>query len=460
MLKKYEMTDERIEREGKLKDFISYIKNYSTREFIYFFSGITIELYKKQLYMPKTELECSVKFPLNIIKHGFINQQVEVILSAWEIQDMAYASIVNSNDYRKEIMTRKDAGVVVNLYRGYANEHSNSDYIKKGKLPDIFKFMMGMTYEQFKYQNLAWTYQSFSRNYHILLGSNKINRDKIVDINTITKKLFALSADEFLINVFYLLWLCSERPDPLGTDEKLYKRRENSILSKENLERIIDYYSVTYDDVRKSPIQKQLFYSKPFIVTQKKEETIMVSMYLIQMLLADGLYWLIRDYYYKNNKGTGFINAFGTMFEEYFMELAEIYLTKDMWNKIPEKDKKSADFFVEFEDVVFLFELKSGLLGIKAKQQVPDVQQIDTFYKRNILEAYEQLKISESEYQGRKPVIKVFLLYESMTNTQIMMSSIPEIFVCDMNLCQYSGHLKCDFYAAQGAILWTASGVI
>ena len=29
-----------------------------------------------------------------------------------------------------------------------------------------------------------------------------------------------------------------------------------------------------------------------------------------------------------------------------------------------------------------------------------------------------------------------------------------------MNLCQYSGHLKCDFYAAQGAILWTASGVI
>ena len=40
MLKKYEMTDERIEREGKLIDFISYIKNYSTREFIYFFSII------------------------------------------------------------------------------------------------------------------------------------------------------------------------------------------------------------------------------------------------------------------------------------------------------------------------------------------------------------------------------------------------------------------------------------
>jgi len=157
----------------------------------------------------------------------------------------------------------------------------------------------------------------------------------------------------------------------------------------------------------------------------------MVSMYLVQMLFADGLYWLIRDYYYKNGKGTGFINAFGRMFEEYFMELAEIYLTEDMWHKIPEQDKKSADFFVEFEDEVFLFELKSGLLGIKAKQQAPDVQQIDTFYKRNILEAHEQLKMSEKEYQGQKPVIKIFLLYESMTNTQIVMSSIPEIFVDD-----------------------------
>ena len=109
----------------------------------------------------------------------------------------------------------------------------------------------------------------------------------------------------------------------------------------------------------------------------------MVSMYLVQMLFADGLYWLIRDYYYKNGKGTGFINAFGRMFEEYFMELA------------------------------------------------PDVQQIDTFYKRNILEAHEQLKMSEKEYQGQKPVIKIFLLYERMTNTQIVMSSIPEIFVDD-----------------------------
>lgn len=78
-----------------------------------------------------------------------------------------------------------------------------------------------------------------------------------------------------------------------------------------------------------------------------------------------------------------------------------------------------------------MFELKSGLLGLGAKQQVPDVGQIDIFYNRNIKEAYEQLKASEQEYKGEKPVIKVFLLYESMTNTQMIVGSLPEIFEQD-----------------------------
>lgn len=410
---------------------MSYIKNFSTKDFIYFFSKVSIELYKRQQNVSDTELKCSITIPLNIVLHGFIHKQMQVMLSAWDIQDMAYASIINANDYRKEVMTREKIGTVVHLYREYENEHFNSGYIRNAKLSHIFTFMTGMTYEQFKYQDLAWTYQSFSRNYHILIGSKRINRDKIVDINEITMELFGLNVDGFLTNILYMLWLCSERPDPLGAEEYLYKGGQNDILTRENLEKIIEYYSVTYDDVRCSPVQKQLFYSKPFVVTQKKQEPIMVSMYLIQMLFADGLYWLIRDYYNKNGKGTGFINTFGTMFEEYFTELAEIYLEESIWHKIPEQGKKSADFFVEFTDAVFLFELKSGLLGITGKQQVPDVQQIYTFYKRNILEAYEQLKISEKEYQGVKPVIKVCLLYECATNTQLMMSSIPEIFSDD-----------------------------
>lgn len=414
-----------------MKDFISFIKEYSTRDFIYYFAEESISIFNSQLKLPAKDLRSNKTFSIDAVLHGFIHKKVEVMLSAWDINALAYLSIMNANDYRKKIMQKQEAGIVVNRYRGYENEHSESEYLKNAKLADIFKFLMGMTYEQFKYQNPAWTFQSFNRNYHILIGSKTIHREKIVDINEITKELFGLTTDELLTVELIILWLCSKHPDPLSAPEQIYRKKASSILTRENLEKVIRYYSVSYNEVRESQLRKQIFYRKPFVITQKTREIIAVNFYLVQMMMADGLYWLIRDYYQEHNWGLKFINAFGEMFEDYFEEIASLYLPKKAWYKIPEQKKKSADYFVEMDEAIFLFELKSGLLGIGAKQQVPDIQQIDKFYNRNIREAYEQLRESEQEYGGDKPVIKVFLLYENMTNTQIIMSSIPEIFVED-----------------------------
>lgn len=181
-------------------------------------------------------------------------------------------------------------------------------------LPDIHKFVMGMSYEQFKYRNPEWIYQNFNRNYHILIGSSNINRNKLVDANMITKELFELTVEETLAVEWTVLWLCYNCPAPLSLSEKKYRKKDERILTKNNIERIIDYYSVTYEQVRKSPLGKQIFYSKPFVITQKKREKLAVSIYLVQMMLADGLYWLIRDYYHNNQKGQIFVNAF-TMLE-------------------------------------------------------------------------------------------------------------------------------------------------
>ena len=146
------------------------------------------------------------------------------------------------------------------------------------------------------------------------------------------------------------------------------------------------------------------------------------------MVIADGLYWLIRDYYLNNKMGQAYMNAFGEMFEDYFEELMIEYMPDDSWHKIETGKKKSADYYLEIENAVFLFELKSGLMRIGGRQQTPNIDQIDDFYRRNIVEAYEQLKNSAEDYQGTKPVIKIFLLYEFSNNTQLIMSSIPKIF--------------------------------
>lgn len=181
-----------------MKNFESFIKDYSTRDFIYFFSDISAKLFMKQISEKKENLNCCMTFPVNAVFHGFLHKQVPVMLSAWDIHGMAYLSIKNSNDYRQMIMQTEQTGIVVNLYREYENEHSKSEYIKDAGIKDVFKFLMGMTYEQFNYQNLSWIFQNFNRNYHILIASEKVNREKILDINEVTTDLFGLNADELL----------------------------------------------------------------------------------------------------------------------------------------------------------------------------------------------------------------------------------------------------------------------
>lgn len=412
-----------------MKDFIGFIKEYSTENFIYTFAEISIEIYRNHLKNNGEEgFHCTKTFPLNILSHGFLPKTVPVMLSAWEIPDMAYASICNANDYRKRVVKKDEIGRIVNLYRGYVDDKPGSEYLKYAELADVFKYLMGITSEQFRHETLGWVIQNFNRNYHMLLGSSKISRDKILNINEIVQKTFGMNVDELLTIELIIMWLCSKHANPLSAPEDLYYKKAESFLTKKNLRRVIEYYSTTYEEVRDSKLEKQIFYSKPFVYTQKSKEYIMISMYLLQMVIADGLYWLIRDYYLNNKMGQAFMNAFGEMFEDYFEELMIEYMPDDSWHKIATKKKKSADYYLEIENAVFLFELKSGLMRIGGRQQTPNIDQIDDFYRRNIVEAYEQLKNSAKDYQGTKPVIKIFLLYEFSNNTQLIMSSIPEIF--------------------------------
>lgn len=416
-----------------MKDFVSFVKNTSTEEFVEFWGEMSIKIYQKQLKNnDENELKATINFPLKINQYGFIQQNIEVMLSAWDIPNMIYTSICESNDYRNGHMTGDMASYVTSLYREFENDNSKIHYLKEVSLAEVFTYLMGMTYEQFEFQNLAWTLQNFNRNYHILVASNKICRKEIIDINVIVREQFGFGIDELLLNELIILWLCGQHSDPLTAPENMYQGKVSECVTREKIEKIIEYYSVDYEQVRNCKIKKQIFYSKPFVKTKKNKQTLLVSMHLLQMCFADGLYWLERDYYLNKNKGQKFLNAFGKMFEEYFQELAQLYLLRNMWDKIPEGKEKSADFYMEFEDVIFLFELKSGTMGIGAKQQIPEVELIEKFYSRNIREAYEQLKASEKVYQQNgKRVIKVFLLYEFTNNTQIMMSSLPEIFEKD-----------------------------
>jgi len=157
------------------------------------------------------------------------------MLSAWEIPDMAYASICNANDYRKKVVGKDEIGHIVNLYQGYVDDKPGNEYLKNAELADVFKFLMGITSEQFRHEAMGWVIQNFNRNYHMLLGSSGVYRDKILNINDIVQKTFGMSVDELLTIELIIMWLCSKHADPLSAPEDLYYKKTGSFTEKQKI---------------------------------------------------------------------------------------------------------------------------------------------------------------------------------------------------------------------------------
>jgi len=232
-----------------------------------------------------------------------------------------------------------------------------------------------------------------------------------------------------------VFWLCSKHPDPLSAPENLYCRKEDTILTRNNITRFIEYYSCTYKELRENSLGKQLLYSKPFIKTQKDGSYLSVSMFLVAMLVGNGLYWLVRNYYLK--QGTQkFVNTFGLLFEDYIKDLAKKYFEAFQWDTLCPGSKKGADFIFDFGPLQMLIESKSSLLKLDAKQQVPNMESTDTFFTNTISEAYIQLNSSYEQLKSKisVPLIKIILLYDEFSNTSVIETSMSKIFEKD-SLC-------------------------
>ena len=75
-----------------MKNFVSEVKKINTDGLIYKFSEISIEMFKNNQFMRKVELP--------VIRYGK-RQKLTVQLSAWDIPNIAFLSVKESNDYRQ-----------------------------------------------------------------------------------------------------------------------------------------------------------------------------------------------------------------------------------------------------------------------------------------------------------------------------------------------------------------------
>ena len=229
----------------------------------------------------------------------------------------------------------------------------------------------------------------------------------------------------FCTILIMLIGACGKTQAPLE-----YKGIEFLGIKNADWCKVINYYAADYKEIRKSQLGSQIFYTKPFVKTDNPKRILAVTYHQVGFLVANGLYWGIRNFYCKA-ESQDFLNAFGDMFEDYLVELSEQYLGANEFEHLQHENERIADFRYEFENCIMLVEQKSALLQLNSKSQTPVMTNVRKFLDRNIKEAYEQLEATYQRETTTKPVLKFILLYENLQNTQLMQISMPEIFEND-----------------------------
>ncbi|WP_270660452.1 hypothetical protein, partial [Paraclostridium bifermentans] len=183
-------------------------------------------------------------------------------------------------------------------------------------------------------------------------------------------------------------------------------------------------YSSTYREYRESGFEKHHLKFKPIIKTDNKK-ILISNQYLLYNLLAEGLYWIIRNYF--NSKGRqDFTNVFGLYYEKYLEDICTYYLDSDKFKKLVEDSKSQiCDWKIETSKYILLVEQKSALASIFTKNIHPDIKQIKSYLKR-LGKGFNQLKTSEDKIKNpdNKIIVKLLVHYESLYMPEILEDEI------------------------------------
>lgn len=357
-----------------------------------------------------------------------IPRKQETFVSAWMLIELAYHAILWSNDYRgKEIEFQEELYALVSVAQAYF-EREESLLLEEigGDHTSFFLYLWGFGGEQFKFEAPGITFLNLARELYIVFESSKTSK-RTVDAEKIVYD--EVGVDWKTLNSSLLIaWFASTQNSVIDDFVERFGWNDTPI-SKVDFLKVMDYYTTDYKEIRSSKLGRQFLYSKPFVRNQRNK-TISVNSYLNLFTYEHSIFWIIRNYYYKQDDQY-FTSVFGDYFEEYFKELLETYLKPNEFERISEEETKRADWKMDIEGFHFIVEQKSTLLGVLAKQQNASVNTIKNFGTNAIIKALRQLRNTEEEFgEGKK--IKIVLLYEQYLKPEAL-EQIFQLDNCDVD---------------------------
>ncbi len=382
----------------------------------------------------KSSYTSSLGFGIRYDSYTLISQNTRkvshpsVYITGWNLIDLSYKAILATNDFRGiSVPDNNHIYLLISLLTE-ANTKAEETRIQgfdKSSNSDMMIYVWGFFGEQRRIQHPATVFDSVVRDLYILFDI--ANDDKEINVNNAIIEEIGVPYNS-VITALYLLWFGSTASPNVSDLEK--NIIWNDSLKKDDFSKILKYYTTDYYEVRKSPLGRQILYTKPFIKTQRGQ-IISVNCFLNLFLYEHCILWLARNHYRNSQK---FVDHFGLWFEKYFYELLCEYVEESCFEKIPEALKKRADWCIHLGNYDILLEQKSALLPLDVKQQESCISSTKAYITRNIIKAINQLDATEKALCNSK-YIKIILLYEDYIEPEIIDSIfyLPECSITNDN---------------------------
>ena len=375
--------------------------------------------------------------------HGPIYEKGKVTVTAWNMSDLAYLAIQKTNDFRGSGPSINNLVELCNLFLAWDNDRAKLEYEGLIGNETALKLLVGLSQKQFWYQEFHRFRDEFNRQVELLevipseIGSqidlecacNEVSGFDLRTFRTILLGLFSVA-----ITQSDLSYLISD-----GSAAKAHPA-----LTAKNVNQVIDLYRCDYKEFRQSPLLENHFYIKP-IVRTSFNRLIGVNTYMFAKKIADGPFWIIRDYYHSRGSQS-FVNVFGEYFERYVEKLLQHCLPKKSIDRVPPPQSgRYADWFIYTQHYRLIVELKSSIAGLMMRRNYPDIESILNYLEK-FKEGVLQLDSTAQAYpDATRTTIKILVHYEILGLSDgflrpIVVDAIKEklentehVYFCDIN---------------------------
>lgn len=339
------------------------------------------------------------------------------VIQTWLV-DLLY-KLIKYNYFGNKIISIDETLFLINLFIPDEKSFKGCEY------SEIFLTVFAMFGEQYRIETYNYFLDDFVREKYILDVISKKEKEYSINISDEFKQETGYSTDEYSTFIATIWGFCMSQ-NCIISPSTLNINFKNPMFNNESILNIVNRYSLTIEEIRKSNLKRQVFYSYPFIKID--DEYLSVSPYLLMFWFSNSNYWVMRNLYLKR-KSQDFINAFGKYFELYVEEMFHNCLSENDFCRIQEDKQKRADWKLTLFGKDILIEQKSTISNIGIKQNHPDIDAFKNYILKTWKRAALQLLSTEKDLNLKEP-IKIILIYEDYYKSECL----DELFEIDTAL--------------------------